>query len=109
MGSACLFRMLLSADFVEGAQEEVEAGIFGVERRQEALELIVGANLAAVAIVNAPAVEVIAVLGGVGSQLMMCSSCALLLDAACGLLWALTPGRSILVCRDAVCAAMLDT
>ena len=47
--------------------------------------------------------------GGMGSRLQPCASCLLLLDAARGLLWALTPGGRKLLCADAADAALLDT
>ena len=47
--------------------------------------------------------------GGVGSRLILGGGHVFFLDAACGVLWALLPGKSLLVCRDAADAALLDT
>lgn len=47
--------------------------------------------------------------GGAGSRLICCDGYVLFLDASLGLLWALAPGRRLLVCADAVDAAPLCT
>jgi len=48
-------------------------------------------------------------MGGMGSRVICCGGCVLFLDASSGMLWALQPGRRLLICRDAADAALLDT